>query len=349
MDGVESIRLRRIPSRARTAWLAARLVCLLAFCTAAGTHARTQSILTLDAAGNQIGSFDLSITDEQFIRAIEVDHAGHYWVGISDRSQTRNEFKPGDRVVKFAPDGTPLLEVKGPMRAPRSIAIDTLGNIFVGGVPDGGSLSAHSVYRFAPDGSYRGSFGLNNSASGYLGASYVDLEEAPGGGVFAASSLPDSVERFNQVGTKTATTRNSGPAIPNILRGVALSEDEQTLWAIGRNQFTKQTLIYERDANDLSLIQTFILPEDQRFIQGLERNADGDLATRNLGEIEIYSTQGALIDTITIPGWELGMTSHGFAIDAAGNYVVDSVPEPASLPLLVIAGLFAARRRRDRN
>jgi len=150
-------------------------------------------VWTLLDDGTPIGVFDANIASGQYLSFVVVDDGGSIWVGRNDEGHGVDNWNPNDMVVQFSASGTELMTVKGPMRNPTGLAIDSTGKLYVGGTPDGGSLMENQIYKYASDGTYLASFGL-------AVPNWRDLEFGTGDRLFGLTQHPRSVRELNVAG-----------------------------------------------------------------------------------------------------------------------------------------------------
>ena len=288
-------------------------------------------LTTLDANGKPLSTFNVGLIGDQAISFIKVDASGNIWVGLRNTNQDRNQFTPDDSVVKFTPAGIKLMIVKGPMKSPESIAFDSDGNIYIGGLPDGGNLTAWQIYKYNSDGVFLSSFGdLSNTE--FLGASYKALEFDSTDRLFATTANPHSIQEFTTEGDEVKHVTSFDETF-RIGISLALSADGETLWNYQPQNGPGENFIvaYDLNLNILSFfgLNTFGNPD----ISGLDTLPNGNIVVRdrtNNSRILEFSTTGILIKEIDISSIDSGTRpadKWGFAVDNNGNFIVNHTHE----------------------
>ncbi len=277
-------------------------------------------ISTLDSSGMSLGTFPVGLKYDQFVSFIEVDKTGNIWVGRNDSGHGSFDTNPNDMVVKFSPTGTELLTLKGPMRDPKSVAFDSLGNIYVGGVPEGASLNDSTIFKYDSSGNFVTSFGLVTGP--LIGAEYRAIVITSDDRIFANTGLPIQIYEYTTAGVlvralhRSAVTSRSGG-------GLALSPDGTILWSYQRANGPGTDNIVEYN---LSLVQQSSLGLNSigvPILWGLDTLQNGSLVSRYLSKVFIItppSTTAGEVDFSIIDGGD--SFRRGFAVDTSGNYFV---------------------------
>lgn len=279
-------------------------------------------LTTIDPNGTPLSTFDVGLASDQFVPFVKVDASGNIWVARNDVTHSINAFNPNDMVVKFTPTGAVLLTVKGPMRSPSSIAFDPSGNIYIGGIPDGGSLSASQIYKYDSNGNFLTSFGLLTGP--LLGADWNGLVLATGDRLFGTTGNPHSVQEFSVSGTHINSTGSFDGTL-RIGRSLALTPGGNTLWNYQPKNGPGEDFIVEYDLN-LNVISSFGLdPLGNPFLYGLNTLANGNIVTRDAFNSQILemSPNGTLVNAIDVFAIDQGLGfRRGFAVDGDENFLI---------------------------
>ncbi len=283
-------------------------------------------VSTLDSTtGATINTFSVGLAFDQFVPFIEVDASANIWVGRNDTGHGTNQFNPNDNVAKFSPTGTELLTLKGPMRNPTALAVDSIGNIYVGGTPDGGSLSVNKIYKYDSNGVFLTSFGELTGAA--LGATYFVFEFAPGDRLFATTSNPHRVFEYTTAGVQV----NVVNANLRFGRGLAISPDGTTLWNYQPRNGPGEDIIVAYDL-DLTVLSSFGLnPIGNPQLWGMDTLQNDNLVARAGSRIIEISPTGTLISELDFSSIDTG-NSHrrGFTVDNSGNFLVSHAGTPVA-------------------
>ena len=127
------------------------------------TQVFAEYLVTIDSSGSILNSFDVGLADGQYVSFIEVDSSGNIWAGRNDTSHYTNQYNPNDMVTKFSSTGSEIATVKGPMRNPLCMGLDSIGNIYIGGVPEGDYLSYDRIFKYDATGNYITTIGIDSS------------------------------------------------------------------------------------------------------------------------------------------------------------------------------------------
>ena len=278
-------------------------------------------VWTLLDDGTPIGVFDAGIAPGQYLSFVVVDDGGSIWVGRNDQGHGVDNWNPNDMVVQFTASGTELMTVKGPMRDPKTLAIDSTGKLYVGAIPDGGSLMDDQIYKFASDGTYLTSFGLKPAA--WSTSDWNDLAFTSGGRLFGIAGHPMSLHEFSVGGVPVNNTAQVSFMVGTSL---ALSADEATLWTYERSNGAGVDVLSHRDLGlgVLSQINVTALL-GPNVLSGLEPLTGANVLildgpAKLLHEV---TPAGALAGTMALP--ILGHTLSDFTLDGDGNIVVVSL------------------------
>lgn len=291
----------------------------------------TVFLTTIDFTGTPLSTFDVGLASDQFVPFVEVDSSENIWVGRSDTGHGVNQFNPNDVVAKFTPSGNELLTVKGPMRSPESVAFDSDGNIYIGGVPDGGSF-VNQIYKYDSIGNFLFSFGQVSSSE-----EWEALVFASGDRLFATTNNPHSVREFTTGGAQVQSV-GSFDGTYRFGRGLALSPDGTILWNYQPKNGPGEDFIVAYDLN-LNVLSSFGLGAfGNPTLWGLDTLSNGNLVARDVAGSRIleFSTTGTLVNEIDISSIDMGTGfRRGFAVDNNGNFLITHVvPEPVSSVLI---------------
>ena len=278
-------------------------------------------VWTLGAGGSPLGVFDAEIARGQFLPFVEVEEGGGIWVGRSDTGHGTDQYNPDDMVAQFTPAGVEISTVKGPMRDPSSLAVDSAGSIYVGGVPDGGSLSDVQVFRYDSSGSYEFSFGHVSGSE-----EWNDLLFASGDRLFGTTNNPHSVREFSTDGTELHSAGSFDGSF-RFGRGLALSPDQTILWDYAPKNGSGTDYLAARRL-DLSVDSSYdlnVMGGRSDNLRGLETLPNGHVLMMD-GHNKVlheFSPDATLLDSTSLSvrgGWV-----RDFTLDESGNIVVVSV------------------------
>jgi hypothetical protein len=299
----------------------------------------TGIVATFDSSGALISRFDVPLVDNQIIRFVEVDPSGNIWVGKLDEHYQLNQFNPNDGVVEYNSQGTELLTVKSPMRFPTSIAFDSSRNIYIGGLPDGGSLSASQIFKYDAKGNFLNSFGLLSGS--LLGAGWSELRFAPGDRLFGTTGNPVSVQEYT-VGGALVNLVGSFDGKFRYGLELALTPDGKALWSYQPSNGGGENFLVQYDLNLHVLNSIGLGFLGNPFVQGLEVLSNNDLLIGDFfGNFDELTSDGRLVRSFSLqaPGFP---PVSDFTLDGNGDILVaavaSSVPEPSSSTLIALGG-----------
>jgi hypothetical protein len=321
-------------------------------------------IATFARDGTLLRWFDAGMIGDQMITSVDVDCAGNFWVGRTDRAHG-NYPSPNDKVVKYDPSGTELLAVKGPLAEPRAAAVDSAGNIYVvGGFEVAlGNINRTAVFKYDPSGVFIESFALSQRSQPDR---WHDLLFTSDDRLFLSGELSGTIAEFTSEGTQV---RLIDIGVRKFVWGLALDSTGENLWSLdlwngvgGEDTINR----YDLNLNFLSGFDTGVVdgPWIRLLHDSIEIDSNGNLlvGTRIRGNIGIQgsieipvvhelSVDGTIRNTIELKSIaniiqpEVNQVDvRAFTIDNHGDFVFgfntrQNVPEPASVMLWAGMGL----------
>lgn len=324
---------------------------LLLLLVPAALFAQTGYVSTFTADGAWVSSFPVGLAQEQRISFVERDATGRIYVGRVDTSHGTNQFNPNDQIAVFEADGSPALIIKGSTRLQEGLTFDSSGDLYFGGIVDGGALGDKFVYRFTPAGAEVASFGLTLN-------DYNDFATAPGDRIFALRNNNRDIVEFTTAGANV----NSISLFGRFGRLMTINETGNSLWTYE----PANGVAFPSDAlyrYDLALAETGTIdlaPYGEPRAVGLEINPAGEilLLLEDARILVFAPASGALLRTIVLE--RLGEASN-LALAADGSLLVGHLAPIASvldiptldplglallaLALAALAAFFLARRR----
>ena len=226
------------------------------------------AVSTFTPEGTWLASFPVGLAAGQYISFVERDASGRIYVGRVDSGHGTNQFNPNDMIAVFDASGNLLSTIKGSSRNQNGLAFDSLGNLYFGGVPDGGPLGNNLVYRFTAAGVETSTFGLQLN-------DYSDFVTAPGDRLFAMRFNDRDILEFTTAGAQV----NAISLFGRFGSALAIDEAGASLWAYepqnGGNPPGNLLVHYDLGLNELGTIDLEEL--DNPSVVALEVNADGEL------------------------------------------------------------------------
>src|SRR5688572_11695867 len=353
--------------KAKSALLYVLATCAVTFLNPTYSKAVQTKIVVATFApdGTLIDSFDAGMIGQQLITSIDLDSMGNFWVGREDILHGGFP-NPNDKVVKYTPNGSELLTIKGPMAEPEALTFDSLGNIYVAGDFEASDDSV--IFKFDPNGTFLTSFDTANASQPDR---WQDLIITSDDRIFAVGDLKGTIAEFSTNGTQ-ANLIDLG--VNRRVWGVALNNNQSNLWTFDQTNGPGPDRVNEYTLS-LDFVSGFEtgavdVPWDNLQNGSIETHTNGNLligaATRETISkpvVHELSTSGVLLNTreftsvasLIEPGIE-GVNVTAFAVTPAGNYVFGlsmrtaDVPEPNTAMIIAIAAaVLSASSRRNRK
>ena len=230
----------------------------------------------------------------------------------------------GFRVVKYAPDGTYLLEwgdeESGPFSAPSGIAVSEQGHVYVSDV------FLHNVQKFDLSGNPITSWGSLGSLPGEFD-NPIDLDVNPLGEVFVADRNNDRVQRFDGDGN---LINEIGPIgmFSFLLNPVAVAADGRNNLYVADDDGS-QILRFNQDGN---LVEEFgpgvtgSAPGELDAVTGITFDNLGNVLVTeaNNHRVQKFDRSGMVITSWGDVGFNPGQffEPQGLAVDGGGNVIV---------------------------